>query len=171
MRNLLCGLTALLASACWTFAQGQLASVTSTVPFELRGATITTDQGVPSWPVMPGDAIKAGSAPVVITFAGGSTITLEPGSSAKVEMSGGTPSFVLQSGTARYTLSALTAVKVNDPASPKIAGVYTIDSKKPVAGWWTTGHTVLLLGGAAAAAGLAFGVSHAVGGGAAVSNR
>jgi hypothetical protein len=120
---------------------------------------------------MPGDAIKAGSAPVVITFAGGSTITLEPGSSAKIEISGETPSFVLECGNARYTLSALSAVKLNDPAStPKIAGAYSLACGK-AAGWWTTGHTVLVLGGAAAAAGLAFGISAAVSGGAAVSVR
>lgn len=169
MRNFVCVLTALLAPVSSMFAQGQLATVTSAAPFQLRGATIATDRGVPSWPVMPGDAIKAGSAPVVTSFAGGSTITLDPGSSARIAISGETPSFVLESGTARYTLSALSAVKLNDPASPpKITGVYTAGK---TASWWTTGRTVLVLGGAAAAAGLAFGISAAVSGGAAVSVR
>jgi hypothetical protein len=106
---------------------------------------------------------------MAISFAGGSTITLDPGSSARIAISGETPSFVLESGTARYTLSALSAVKLNDPASPpKITGVYTAGK---TASWWTTGRTVLVLGGAAAAAGLAFGISAAVSGGAAVSVR
>jgi hypothetical protein len=150
-------------------AQGQVATVTSTAPFQLRGANVTTDQGVPSWPVMAGDAIKAGSAPLVTTFADGSSVILEPGSSAKITISGQTPTFLLECGTARYSLSALSAVKLNDPVSPpKLTGVYSIGCNKP-AGWWTTGHTVLVLGGAAGAAGLAFGISSAVDGGASVS--
>jgi hypothetical protein len=66
-------------------------------------------------------------------------------------------------------LSALSAVKLNDPVSPpKLTGVYSISCNKP-AGWWTTGHTAFVLGGAAAAAGLAFGISDAVSGGSPVS--
>ena len=170
MRKLVYVLTALLAAVSLMCAQGQVATVTSTAPFQLRGANVTTDQGVPSWPVIPGDAIKAGSAPVVLTFVDGSSIVLEPGSSAKIAAPGQTPTFQLECGTARYTLSALSAVNLNDPASPpKLTGVYTISCNKPAGGWWTTGHTVLLLGGAAAAAGLAFGISAAVSGGAAVT--
>ena len=168
MRKLVYVLTALLASVTLMCAQGQVATATSTAPFQLRGANVTTDQGVPSWPVMPGDAIKAGSAPVVSAFADGSSVILDPGSSARITISGQTPTFLLECGTARYTLSSLSAVKLNDPVSPpKLTGVY---SNKP-AGWWTTGHTALVLGGAAAAAGLAFGISSAVSGGAAVSGR
>src|ERR1039458_6597279 len=100
------------------WAQGQVATVTSTAPFQLRGANVTTDQGVPSWPVMPGDAIKAGSAPLVSTFADGSSVILDPGSSARITISEQTPTFQLECGTARYTLSALQAVKLNDPVSP-----------------------------------------------------
>jgi hypothetical protein len=118
---------------------------------------------------MPGDAIKAGSAPLVATFADGSSVILEPGSSARITIAGQTPSFLLECGTARYSLSALSAVKLNDPVSPsKLTGVYSMSCNKPV-GWWTTGHTGLVLGGAAAAAGLAFGISSATSGGAAVS--
>jgi hypothetical protein len=171
VRKLVCVLTALLAAVTLMCAQSQVATVTSTAPFQLRGANVTTDQGVPSWPVMPGDAIKAGSAPLVTTFADGSSVILDPGSSAKISISGYTPTFQLECGTARYTLSALSAVKVNDPVSPpKLSGVYTFSCNKP-AGWWTTGHTVLVLGGAAGAAGLAFGISSAVSGGTTVSGR
>jgi hypothetical protein len=174
MRNLVCVLTALLAPVSLLCAQSQVATATSSASFQLRGATVSTDQGVPYWPIMPGDAIKAGSAPVVITFAGGSSITLGPGSSAAITMSGQTPTFALECGTARYVLSALSAVKLNDPASPpKVSGSYTLSCGKPAAaaGWWTTGHTLLVLGGAAAAAGLAFGVTHAINGGPPVSQQ
>jgi hypothetical protein len=152
-------------------AQGQVATVTSTAPFQLRGATVTTDQGVPSWPVMPGDTIQAGSEPVVISFTDGSSVTLQPRSSAKITVSGQTPAFLLECGAASYSLSALSAVKVNDPASPsKLAGAYSIACGKP-AGWWSAGHTALVLGGAAGAAGLGFGISSAVSGGDTVSSR
>jgi hypothetical protein len=131
VRKLVCVLTALLAAVPIMCAQGQVATVTSTAPFQLRGANVTTDQGVTSWPVMPGDAIKAGSAPVVITFAGGSSVILEHGSSAKITILGQTPTFQLECGTARYSLSALYAVKLNDPASPpKLIGVYSITCKR-----------------------------------------
>ena len=169
MRKLVCVLAVLLAAVTLMCAQSQVATVTSTAPFQLRGANVTTDQGVPSWPVMPGDAIKAGSAPLVTTFADGSSVILDPGSSAKITIAGQTPSFLLECGTARYSLTALSAVKLNDPVSPsKLTGVYSMSCNKP-AGWWTTGHTGLVLGGAAAAAGLAFGISSATSGGAAVS--
>lgn len=169
MCKLVCVLTALLAAVTLMCAQGQVATVTSTAPFQLRGANVTTDQGVPSWPVMPGDAIQAGSAPVVISFAGGSSVTQEPGSSARITISGQTPMFHLECGAARYSLSALSAVKLNDPVSPsKLASVYSITCNKPV-GWWTTGHTALVLGGTAAAAGLGFGISAATSAGPAVS--
>ena len=138
MRKLVCVLTALLAAVTLMCAQSQVATVTSTAPFQLRGANVTTDQGVPSWPVMPGDAIKAGSAPLVTTFADGSSVILEPGSSAKITISGQTPAFQLECGTARYSLSALSAVKLNDPASPpKLIGVYSITCNKPAGGWTT----------------------------------
>jgi hypothetical protein len=169
MRSFVCVWIALLAAVPMICAQGQVATVTSTAPFQLRGATVTTDQGVPSWPVMPGDAIKAGSEPVAISFAGGSTVTLQPRSSAKITVSGQTPTFLLECGAASYSLSALSAVKVNDPASPsKLADAYSMTCAKP-AGWWTTGHTALVLGGAAGAAGLGFGISHAVSGPASAS--
>jgi hypothetical protein len=169
MRSFVCVWVALLAAVPMICAQGQVATVTSTAPFQLRGATVTTDQGVPSWPVMPGDAIKAGSEPVVISFAGGSTVTLQPRSSARITVSGQTPTFLLECGAASYSLSALSAVKVNDPASPsKLAGAYSIACDKP-AGWWTTGHTALVLGGAAGAAGLGFGISQTLNSGPAAS--
>ena len=110
---------------------------------------------------MPGDTIKAGSAPLVTTFAGGSSIVLDPKSSARITLSGQIPAFQLECGTARYSLSALSAVKLNDPFSPpRVTGVYSI-SCKPT--------TFLILAGAAAAAGLGLGISAAVSGGTPVS--
>ena len=148
MRKLVCVLTALLVAVPMLCAQGQVATVTSTGPFQLRGANVTTDRGVPSWPVMPGDTIQAGNAPVIVTFAGGSSVILDPGSSARITISGQTPTFQLVCGTARYSLSALSAVKLNDPVSPpKLTGVYSITCKRAAAGLWSPDRTPFLLGG------------------------
>ena len=159
---------AIVVVAVIGFAQTQVATITSDGPFQLRGANVTPDQGVPSWPVMPGDTIQAGDKPLTITFEDGSQIVLAPGSSAKVDLSGKTPVFQLETGSAHYSLKALDSVKlmtVDKPVTPKdLAGILQIggpknpgDQKDP-AGWWTTGHTTAVLVGSGAAAGLAIGI-------------
>lgn len=172
MRNAV-KLSLFMAVVVFAWAQTQVATVTSAGPFQLRGASVTPGQGVPSWPVMPGDEIKAGSTPVTVTFADGSTITLAPGSSAKIDLTGQTPVFQLLSGSAQYSLKTTSAVKlmeINKLVTPSgMTGVLQIGNATKGAGWWTTGHTVAMVGGSAAAAGLGFGIEHAVSGGAAVS--
>jgi len=154
------------------FAQVQVATVTSTSPFQLRGANVTPSQGVPSWPVMPGDKIKAGSAPVTVTFPDGSTITLAPGSEIKVTQSGATPVVTLLSGSASYTLKTLASVGLvaDGAVTPtSLTGVLTLAGQKAAGGWWTTGHTILVVAGAGAIAGLGYGIVQATNGGTAVS--
>jgi len=152
-----------------------LATVTSTGPFQVHGANVPADGGVPSWPIMEGDTVQAGSsAPVTVTFANGSVLVLEPGSSARIEMLGQTPVFRLEDGAAHYSLSNLSAVKLlalDDPVTPpRPTGSYSVHkNRKPGAGWWTAGHASWLLGGAAAAAALGYGVASAIRGGPPVS--
>lgn len=165
----------LLTLASCLCAGVQVATVTSTAPFQLRGAQVTTNQGVPSWPALQNDTIQAGSAPVSFAFADGSVITLDPGASARVELSGQTPVFRLLCGTAHYTLKGLTALKLmaqNDVVTPtQLTAAYSTGScKPPAAGWWTTTRTLLILGGAAAAAGLGLGIASATSGGPALSS-
>lgn len=158
---------ALVVIAVIAFAQTQVASITSNGPFQLRGANVTPGQGVPSWPVMPGDTIKAGDKPLTIAFQDGSTIDLAPGSSAKVDLSGNTPVFQLESGTAHYSLKTLDAVKLmtlDNSVTPKdLAGSLQVGvgGQNPPAGWWTAGHTTAVVVAAAAAAGLSLGVAQA----------
>jgi hypothetical protein len=144
-------------------AQTQVATITSDSPFQLRGAGITPGQGVPSWPVMPGDIIQAGSTPLTLTFPDGSTIILSPGAKAKVDLSGKTPVFQLQSGEAHYSLKTLASVKLEQlkaTVNPKdLIGDLVIGSDKLPAGWWTPLHTGLVLAGAAGATALAVGVA------------
>jgi hypothetical protein len=113
---------AIVAVAVIGFAQTQVATITSDGPFQLRGANVAPEQGVPSWPVLSGDTIKAGDKPLTVTFEDGSQIVLAPGSSAKVDLSGKTPIFQLETGSAHYSLKALDSVKLmtlNKPVTPK----------------------------------------------------
>ncbi|MGB2886294.1 MAG: hypothetical protein WBC04_01230 [Candidatus Acidiferrales bacterium] len=92
------------------WAQNQVATASSPAPFQLRGASVTPGQGVPGWPVMPGDAIIAGDAPVTVTFPDGSWVILGAASRARIEMSGQTPEFDLDSGTGQFSLKTLSSV-------------------------------------------------------------
>ena len=52
----------LVFMAVTAWAQTQVATVTSSATFTLRGAGITPGQGVPMWPVLAGDHVTAGNA-------------------------------------------------------------------------------------------------------------
>jgi hypothetical protein len=172
MRRILTVLAVVVASVGSTNAQDQIATVTSNANFQLRGANVTPGQGIPSWPVLSGDAIKPGTAPAVITFPDGSLIMLESNSMATVSMSGSIPTFDLASGSATYSLKSLTAVQL-------VAGNRTINPTSLTGsfgagahGFWTPVHTTLVVvggvGGATAAA-LAAGAAVANTGGPQVS--
>jgi len=161
-----------LVSTLW--AQAPVATVTSSGPFELRGAHVNPGQGVPSWPGLAGDTIKAGNTPVTVTFPDRSTIILNPGSSAKLDLSGQTPVFQLTSGSASYSLKTLTAVKLMAATKgitpSNLTGSLELGvSNAPSVGFWTTGRTAAVLIGASAATGLGVGVAVSTGGGASVS--
>ena len=154
--------------AAW--AQDQIATVTSSAPFILRGASVTPGQGVPTWPIMAGDTLKAGNAPTIVTFPDGSAITLASSTEAKIDSVGGMPVFQLLKGSAHYSLKSRGAVQLmaaNQTVTPKgLAGVLRSGDHS---GFWTSGHTAAVLLGAGAAAGLGVGISQATGGGAPVS--
>src|SRR5947209_3737096 len=87
-----------ISALCW--GQTQVATVNSASAFTLRGAPVNPGLGVPSWPVLAGDTLKAGTLPVTVTFSDGSTIILNPGSEATLDFSGQTPVFRLIKGAA-----------------------------------------------------------------------
>src|ERR1700680_3007335 len=150
--------------------QSQVATVSSSSSFTLRGASITTGQGVPDWPVLAGDTIKAGNSPVVVTFPDGSTITLDPGAEATVSLSGQTPVFRLVKGSAHYALKSLTSVQIISGSQGVTLTSVSGDVGRSVGhGIWTPVHTAVIIGGAGAAAGLGVGVSQATSGGRSVT--
>jgi len=150
--------------------QSQVATVSSSSSFTLRGASVTTGQGVPDWPVLSGDTIKAGNSPVVVTFSDGSTITLDPGAEATVSLSGQTPVFRLVKGSAHYSLKNLTSVQIVSGNQGVTLTSLTGDlGRSGSRGIWTPAHTAVGIAGAGAAAGLGVGVSQATSGGRSVS--
>jgi hypothetical protein len=170
-------IVSLMGVAAWG---QQAATVTSTAPFSLRGANVTPGQGIPAWPVLPGDTIRAGIAPTVVTFPDGSVITLDPGAEAKISFSGPTPVFQLLSCSAHYSLTSQTAVKLMErdrQATEKtLTGVIATPCGRAAtaagstgAGWWTVGHTLLVVGAGAGVVGLGYGIGEATRGGPAVS--
>jgi|HubBroStandDraft_1064217.scaffolds.fasta_scaffold94505_2 hypothetical protein len=166
--------TCCVLAAVVGWGQNQVATVTSSTPFTLRGAAVTPGQGVPMWPILAGDTVKAGSALTITTFPDGSVLTLDPESEARIEFANGKPVFQLLKGVARFSLKSISAVQLeagNKIVTPKdLTGTLTLGGIRPAAvGFWTVGTTVAVLVGAGAAAGAGIGISEAVRGGSSVS--
>jgi hypothetical protein len=170
----------LLLTAAFAWAQSQVATVTSTAPFTLRGATVTPGVGVPSWPIMSGDVVKSGGAVSVVTFPDGSVMAMEPGAEAKVFLENGKPVFQLTGGVAGYSLKSLSSIKIMEADEAYTPQSLTGSFDPPQggaaggaapAGSATTGHAgiVVAVVVAAAAVGLTAGITAATGGGAPVS--
>ncbi len=157
MKRAFPGIILVLALAGLMFAQGaRVATATSSQPFTLNGETVNPS-GVPSWPVMGGTEIVAGSAPVTLTFSDGSRISLAPGAKAKVEVVEGKIVFRLLAGEAAYDLKQLdsiTLLALDAGVKPSgLRGAYAIaGTKRAAAKFWTGKNMALFFGGAAAAA-------------------
>jgi len=156
----------ILLAATVAFAQNQVATITSSDPFYLRGATITPGQGVPTWPGLAGDDVKAGNALTIVTFSDGSVVTLSPGSEGKIDLVNGKPEFKLLHGSADYSLKSTSAVELvacDRKVNPKaLAGVLTDCGKSGAGaaggGAWTAAHTAAVVLAVGGAAGLAVGI-------------
>jgi hypothetical protein len=162
-------------------AQNQVATVTSSAPFSLRGAAVTPGQGVPTWPILPGDELKAGNALTIVAFLDGSVLTLSPGSDAKIDFANGRPVFQLLCGKADHVLKSASAVELmagSQVITPKaISGVLTVTHCSGVpgaavaagGGFWTAGHTAAVVLVVGAAIGLPIGIYETTSGGQPVS--
>ncbi len=168
MRRLALVLILLMAVMGLAYAQGaKVATATATAPFKLKGAEVNP-AGVPSWPVMAGDAIEAGKAPVTLTFEDGTKVALSPGAKGRVEMQSGKAVFVLTDGEALYDMKGLDSVKLmaldKQVKPPATRGTYCVGcTGKAAAGtFWTAKNTALVLA-AGAGAGVGLGVAAAQG--------
>ncbi len=157
-------ITALFATACW--GQTQVATASSQSVFTLRGAVINPEQGVPSWPVLAGNTVKAGTSPLTLTFADGSTITLNPGAEGTLELTGrDLPVFRLHKGSASYNLTTRGSVQVMSGGENVAFNSQSGTVGKDGTGLWPPSRTTLGIVGGGAAAGLGFGISAATSGG------
>ncbi len=165
MHNRLILLSLFLSVAGWT--QNQLATVTATTPFTLRGAVVTPSQGVPMWPILPGDGLTSGTSPSVVTFPDGSALVLAHESKAKIDLLNGRPVFQLISGNAHYSLKSLSTVQLMAGAKieiPKaLTGTLKVVTRKTV--------VVAVAGGAADVAAKTYGIDKAVSGDPSVSGK
>jgi hypothetical protein len=147
------------------FAQTQLATITSSGPFELRGAKVATGGGVPSWPVLAGDVIKTGMYPATVTFPDGSFIVIAPGSEARVALLNQVPVFQLNACAIHYSLKTPGSVQLqvgNVPVSPAdLIGDSHVGTCHVSSNWWSTGHTLAVVGVAGGAAALGVGLTQA----------
>jgi hypothetical protein len=168
----------MLLAAAVASAQNQVATVTSSAPFTLRGATVMPGQGVPTWPILPGDELKAGNALTIVSFPDGSVLTLSPGSDAKIDFANGRPVFQLLCGKADHVLKSASAVELmagSQVITPKaISGVLTVTHCSGVpgaagGGFWTAGHTAAVVLVVGAAIGLPIGIYETTSGGQPVS--
>jgi hypothetical protein len=157
--------------ASGAFAQ-QIATASSSATFTLRGASVDPTQGVPTFPLMPSDIVKAGKALTLVTFPDGATILLDPASEGRVDVVEGRPVFRLLKGQAEFRLRSLTTVglaQLDQSVVPtQLAGTLLVGGSPTVgAGSSHAAVYVAVGGGAAAAAGL--GLAKARSGGSSVS--
>lgn len=143
-------------------AQRQLATVMSGSAFKLRGANVTPSLAIPSWPVLPGDSVKAGVLPLTLRFTDGSVVVVSPGGRATLQLADGLPVFVLESESAHYTLTAPGAMRLfarSAPVEPEeLSGEIDVGTRRLPPEWWTPRNAGLLLAGAAAISGVTVGL-------------
>ncbi len=92
-------------------AASPIANVSSTEPFKVSGVSVPV-AGVSSWPVIAGDELMVGSAPVVLTFKDGSRVTLGKNSRATVEGKSKNAALRLLDGAMAFTLSRGSSVRL-----------------------------------------------------------
>ena len=128
-------------------AQTQLGTVTSSSPFELRGANINPAPGVPSWPVVSGDTVQAGKSPLALTLPDGRTVIFAPGTRVTLSVMSNGLMVRLESGSVQNAL-------LRDPSGIdfyckdekiSITSAITNCGRPPQAEWWPA------VGGAAGA--------------------
>jgi hypothetical protein len=155
----------LIVVACGATAFGQtfvqVGTAKSISPFQLRQVTVAQDLGVPSWPVLAGDSIQAGKAPVLVTLNDGSTITLGANAEGRFGVADGKTVFQLLRGEAQYGLKAADSV-VLMAGDKAITPATTSGGFGASGGFWTVGHTAIIAtvaGGTGAALGVVSAVS------------
>ena len=153
-----------LAFAITAAAVEPVGTASSPSFFTLGGATVTPNQGVPSWPVLPGYTIVAGTDNVAITFTDGSVVTLSPNAKVQIQMVNGKPVINVQSGAVHYSLKSLNSVGFTQGTHAVSVTSLTGNTQVGTAAglsntWWTAGHTVGVIAAAGGATALGVGLT------------
>ncbi|QOY85084.1 hypothetical protein [Paludibaculum fermentans] len=126
-------LVLLSAAAVIAQAAAPVATASSGEDFSLKGAAAPV-AGVPSYPVMAGDEIQAGSASTVLKFKDGSTVTLAPHARARVEDGGSQVAVRLLSGGGTYSFSQAGFVQLyagsKSVPTPGSTGQFALESAR-----------------------------------------
>jgi ferric-dicitrate binding protein FerR (iron transport regulator) len=101
-----------------------VASVTSSSNFQLSGANVVV-AGVPSWPLMAGDTVVAGTGAARIRFVDGSVVNLGPRSKVSVEQKKDDLSVHLVDGFVSFVLAPSSGLRIYSgntlvPAQPGV---------------------------------------------------
>jgi len=124
----------LLVAATAAIAAPPVASITSSSNFELSGSNVVV-AGVPSWPLVAGDTIVAGTSAARIRFMDGSVVTLGPKSKASVEQKADSLNVRLDDGLLSVILAPNSSLQVYSGSNlvPAQPGVTVTASTAPVA--------------------------------------
>jgi hypothetical protein len=95
--------------AASAFAASPVASIKSSSDFQLSGVSVAT-AGVPSWPIMAGDTVVAGTTAATIRFMDGTMVTLAPYSQVAVQEKKDDLSLRLLNGFMSFTLAPSSAL-------------------------------------------------------------
>jgi ferric-dicitrate binding protein FerR (iron transport regulator) len=104
-----------LVAGC-AFAAAPVASIKSSSDFQLSGVSVAT-AGVPSWPIMAGDTVVAGTTAATIRFMDGTMVTLAPYSQVAVQEKKDDLSLRLLNGFMSFTLAPSSALSVYSGAT------------------------------------------------------
>jgi ferric-dicitrate binding protein FerR (iron transport regulator) len=92
-------------------AETPVATISSTNPFELRGARVPV-AGVPSWPLVRGDVIATTTSAAVVSFPDHSQATVEKGSRVEIQGEGNHTTLKLLEGSLLFRWTSDSGVQL-----------------------------------------------------------
>lgn len=101
----------MVAVSLASFGASPIANVSSSESFKVSGVSVPV-AGIRSWPVVDGDELRAGNAPVTLTFKDGTRVVLGKNSRATVEGKNKNAALRLLDGAMAYTLRGRSAVRL-----------------------------------------------------------
>jgi len=122
-----------LLLATLALAAPPVATVSSSGSLSLNGVTLAPN-GVPSWPLVPGDTLATSAAPAVILFQDRTRLTVEKNSKLKLDRDGGRLLVRLLEGALAYHLAPSSQLRFASlPSPPAPQGKLSIKDNQLIA--------------------------------------